>query len=380
MNRHPLARRTLLAFAAASCAFPAVATAQSAGRGKALRIGTTFDNTGIGRVNGADLFAGSRALIARVNREGGIQGVPLELAMEDDGFDPAVTKQKTEAFVADPSILALLHPLGTQQTAAMMQVTTELAVVGPSTGTIGLRRSKAPNVFWTRASYGDEMDRLLGMASTLELRSAALVYPNDALGQSLLAAFQASCDKHKLKAVATSATPNTASVEVEPAARVIAQANPQLVVMGLAASSPAFVLAFRRLNASTRIFGISIGASSGSIRAMGDMARGVGFSIVVPSPTAQKFELVRRYQADLKAIGSTDYSLFGVEGYLAASVLVQALRRAGPGATRASVVQALEEISGLDLGGVRVSFGRGLREGSDFVSVAVVGPEGRLTM
>lgn len=378
MNSNPLARRTFLALAAATCAAPSLSQGPRAG--KSLRIATVFDNTGIGRVNGADLYAGSRALVARVNREGGVNGVPLELVMEDDHFDPALTRQKTEAFAADASVLAVLHPLGTQQTTAMIQAAADLPVVGPSTGTIGLRQMKASRVFWTRASYADEIDHLLGTAKTLALGTVGLVHPNDPLGQSLLGAFKAACEKHKLDAVVTAQTPDTASVDVGAAAKTIAQANPHLVLMGLAAPTPAFVKAFRALNRSSQLFGLSIGASAGSIRAMGDLGRGIGFSIVVPSPTVQKYELVRRYQSDLRASGSTEYSLFGVEGYLSASVLVHALRRTGPAPTRASVQQALESLNSLDLGGLRVSYGPGVREGNNFVSLAVVGADGRLTM
>jgi ABC-type branched-subunit amino acid transport system substrate-binding protein len=378
MNSNPLARRCFLALAAATCAAPALSQGPRAG--KSLRIATVFDNTGIGRVNGADLYAGSRALVARVNREGGINGMPLELVMEDDHFDPTLTRRKTEAFAEDPSVLAFLHPLGTQQTTAMVQVAADLPIVGPSTGTIGLRQMKSPRVFWTRASYAHEMDHLLGTAKTLAVRTVGLVYPNDPLGQSLLGAFKTACEKHKLEPLVTAPTPDTASIDVGAAAKTIAQANPQLVVMGLAAPAPAFVKAFRALNRSSQLFGLSIGASAGSIRAMGDLGRGIGFSIVVPSPTVQKYELVRRYQTDLRANGSTEYSLFGVEGYLSASVLLHALRRAGPVPTRASVQQALEGLNSLDLGGLRVGYGPGVREGNSYVSLAVVGADGRLTM
>lgn len=377
MNQYPLSRRACGALAAA-CVLPRIGLAQP-GR-KLLCIGTALDSSGIGRVNGIDLIAGSRALVERVNREGGMHGMQLKLLAEDDRFDPAITRQKTEVFAADPSVVALLHPLGTQQTAAMMQAGADLPIVGPSTGTLGLRQNKDGNVFWTRASYADEMDGLLATASTLALRTAGLVYSNDPLGQSLLLAFQASCAKHKLQAVVTTTTPNTLSVDVEPAARAIAQAQPHLVIMGLAGSAPAFVNAFRRMNRATRIFGLSLGASVAAIRAMGDHARGIGFSIVVPSPTAQKFELVRRYQADLQAIGSKDYSLSGVEGYLAASVLLQGLRRAGPVPSRQTLHAALEGLRGFDFGGVRVGFGKGIREGNQFVTVAVVSADGRLTM
>lgn len=377
VNQYPLSRRSFSALAAA-CAFPQIGRAQP-GR-KLLCIGSALDNSGIGRVNGIDLIAGSRALVERVNREGGIHGMQMKLLAEDDRFDPAVTRQKTELFVADPSVIALLHPLGTQQTAAMMLAGADLPIVGPSTGTLGLHQSKDRNVFWTRASYADEMDGLLATASTLSLRSAGLVYPNDQLGQSLLTAFQAACAKHKLQPVATATTPSTLSVDVEPAARAIAQVQPQLVILGLAGSAPAFVKAFRGMNRASRIFGLSLGASVGGIRAMGEHARGMGFSIVVPSPTAQKFELIRRYQMDLQANGSTDYSLSGVEGYLAASVLVQGLRRAGPAPSRQTLHAALEGLTSFDFGGVRIGYGKGNRQGNQFVTVAVVSADGRLTM
>lgn len=377
MNQNPLSRRSFSVITAA-CAFPQVVRAQPAR--KLLCIGSALDQSGIGRVNGIALIAGSRALVERVNREGGIHGMQLKLLSEDDRFDPAVTRQKTEIFTADPSVVALLHPLGTQQTAAMMQAGADLPIVGPSTGTLDLRQKKDGNVFWTRASYADEMDCLLATARTLAIRTAGLVYPDDQLGKSLLGAFRAACAKHNLQAVVTTTTPNTLSVDVEPAARAIAQAQPQLVIMGLAGSGPAFVESFRARNRATRIFGLSLGANVAAIRAMGEHARGIGFSIVVPSPTAQKFELVRRYQADLQASGSKDYSLSGVEGYLAASVLVQALRRAGPAPSRQTLHAALEDVRGVDFGGLRIGYGKSIREGSQFVTVAVVSADGRLTM
>ena len=111
---------------------------------------------------------------------------------------------------------------------------------------------------------------------------------------------------------------------------------------------------------------------------MGDLAHGLGFAIVVPSPFATKFEIVRRYQADMLASGAKDFSLPSLEGYMDAYVLAEGLRRAGPSPTRAAVLAGLERIEAFDLGGVKINFGPRNREGNQFVDVAVMSANGRL--
>ena len=115
-----------------------------------------------------------------------------------------------------------------------------------------------------------------------------------------------------------------------------------------------------------------------ALGAMGDLAHGLGFAIVVPSPFATKFEIVRRYQADMLASGAKDFSLPSLEGYMDAYVLAEGLRRAGPSPTRAAVLAGLERIEGFDLGGVKINFGPRNREGNQFVDVAVMSANGRL--
>jgi branched-chain amino acid transport system substrate-binding protein len=126
------------------------------------------------------------------------------------------------------------------------------------------------------------------------------------------------------------------------------------------------------------VYGMSIAASTSGIRELGELSRGLGFSIVVPSPFSQKHGVVRQYQADMRARGATEFSLASLEGWIAARVLAEGLRRAGPTAGRAALITALEHIDQLELGGFRIGFGPGQREGSRFVDVAVIGQGGRV--
>lgn len=345
---------------------------------KTLRIGTTLDATGPEKANGLAMHQGSTAFFNAVNRNGGINGAKVELQLADDKFNVDAAKTNALAFRADPSVVALLHPLGTRQTAAMMDAFQDLAIVGPFTGTAGLRKKPSPNTFWVRASYDQEVEKLISTAVTLGINQIGLVHPKDPLGAGLLAAFNAACERHKVKPAVIATTPNTVSTEVEPAAQEIAKVSPQVVLMGLAAgAAPHFVRALRKAGGKSNVYGLSIAMSAQSIRELGELSHGVGFSIIVPSPFAAKYEVVRRYQADMTASGFTDFSLPSLECYIDAAVLAEGIRRAGGAPTRAAVIAGLEQLDTFDVGGLRVHYGKGVREGSRFVDVAVIGKDGR---
>ena len=100
---------------------------------------------------------------------------------------------------------------------------------------------------------------------------------------------------------------------------------------------------------------------------------------MVPYPYRPQLPVVREYQTLLKKYApdaEVNYTSF--EQFLGAKVLVEALRRAGPGPTRAKVIKALESMGSHDLGGVTVGFSPASRVGSRFVEVTVIGSTGKL--
>jgi ABC-type branched-subunit amino acid transport system substrate-binding protein len=360
----------LAATAAVGLGMPAIA------QGKSIRIGTTFDNSSVEKANGQGLYQGSSAFFNALNKSGGINGTKVDLVMADDTFKPDVAKANALAFEKDSAVLALLHPLGTRQTSEVMDAVPGMAVVGPITGTVALRKKTAPNTFWVRVNYDQEVEKLVTTAAVLGQSRIGLVHSNDPLGQSVLAAFKTALAKAKLEPAVIATTPNTTSMEVGPAAEAIAKAKPQVVIIGLAGTAPVFMKALRDAGGNSSAYGLSITASA--LAAMGDLARGLGFVIVVPSPYSTKFEIVRRYQTDMVANGTKDFSLTSLEGYMNAAVLAEGLRRAGGSPTRASVLAGMASIENFDLGGVKINYGRTNREGGQFVDVAVIGSRGQM--
>src|SRR5213082_3311281 len=79
--------------------------------------------------------------------------------------------------------------------------------------------------------------------------------------------------------------------------------------------------------------------------------RGVAVSQVVPFPWNIGVPVVKEYQQLFDASsGKQDYSFTSLEGFIAAKVLVEGLRRAGNDLTREKFIAAMEQLRDFDVG------------------------------
>ena len=368
-------RRALLAATGLSMlASPWIARAQPT----TLRVAATIAETGVERFNGMGLLQGASAYFGAVNRAGGIHGRRIELLNADDGFNASKAQANALAFAADPSVLALIHPQGTRQTGEIMKAVRDLPIVGPNTGATALHKSGAKNVFWVRTNYDQEVERLVKLADNLGMTRFGLVYPNDPFGQSVLQSFQAALARRNLEAVGVASTPGTASLEVQTAAKTLAELPVQVLIMSLAGTAPAFYKAYRAAGGVSMCYGLSVSGTAANLAQLSKGNDRPFFSVIVPSPNAQKFELVRQYRRDMKAAGFNSESLVSLEGYVDACVLAEGLRRAGPKVDRESLTAGLESLTNFDIGGLRLSFGKDSREGNTYTDTVTVDGTGRL--
>jgi ABC-type branched-subunit amino acid transport system substrate-binding protein len=184
--------------------------------------------------------------------------------------------------------------------------------------------------------------------------------------------------KRQLKPIVIATIPNSISQDVEPAAKAVVAAQSQLVILAMGGVAALFVKVLRDLGSASTLYGLSIMASAATIKALGSLGVGIGFATIVPSPFAARHEIVRKYQADMRTLGVTEFSLPTLEGYVNARVVAEALRRAGSQVTRTSLIASLANIELLELGGLRINYGQGNRIGSNFVDVAVISANGRI--
>ena len=133
----------------------------------------------------------------------------------------------------------------------------------------------------------------------------------------------------------------------------------------------------RTAGSAAQIVTLSNNASSSFTKSLGANARGVIVTQVFPNERAVTYPMVKEAQELAKTKGLTEISPAMLEGFAAAKVLVEGLKRAGPKPARDKIQTALESIKKLDLGGLEVNFSPDDYTGPDFADLSIIGTDGR---
>lgn len=347
-------------------------------------IGMTAPFSGPNGAYGLDMKMVISAYFRQINDAGGVHGRRLELRALDDGYETDRALANTRALIKQEKVFALLASYGSSPTTAAMNEVFGVAkvpLVGAISGAESIRQSPRDNpnnryLFNVRASYANETEAIVNQLVSLGFRNIAVLYQNDGFGKSGLDGVVTALGKHN-QAPSAVATVERNSVEVSQAVQTIAKTNPQAVIMvTLYKPTAAFVRAMRKAGQTPQFMTLSPVGADLLVQELGDEARGIGISQVMPYPWNDTTALVHEYQKLLGKNGK--YSYYGVEAYAMAKVLVDALRKAGKDLTREKLVVTLESMQNHDLGGYRVSYSANDRLGSRFVDLTVVGSGGRL--
>ncbi len=126
----------------------------------------------------------------------------------------------------------------------------------------------------------------------------------------------------------------------------------------------------------SQFFNVSFVGSKALAEALGTEGRGVMISQVVPYPWSPMAPIVKEYLEFAKR-GNVDVNYSSLEGFIAAKVLVEGLRRTGKDPTREKFIAAMESISNLEIGGFQVRFSPENHNGSQYVDLSMIGREGK---
>ena len=100
-------------------------------------------------------------------------------------------------------------------------------------------------------------------------------------------------------------------------------------------------------------------------KALGDEGGVVIITQVVPHFNSS-LKAIREYQQDIKSYSAKALPSFvSLEGYIAAKIFVEGLRKAGKDITREAIVDGIESIKGMDIGiGTAVSYSKTIHQAS----------------
>ena len=369
---------------AGAVVFSALSWADPGVTDSSITLGMSAPFSGPNAAYGIDMRQTIEAYFDQVNKSGGVNGRKLQLVALDDGYETERTVANTKTLLKDKSVFALLSFYGSSPTTEAMNTVfgpAKVPLVGTISGAGTLREpiSANPNsryMFNVRASYADETEAIVNQMVSLGLKSIAVFYQNDGFGKSGLNGVSAALKKYDLTPSAV-ATVERNSVDVTKAVEVIAKANPQAVVMvTLYKPTAAFVKAMKQAGQNPMFMTLSPVGTEQLVQELGNDARGIGISQVVPYPWNDVVPVVRDYQKAATKNGA--YSYYGMEGYLMARTMIDGLKRAGKDLTREKLVNSLESMNNVDFGGFRVNYSTNGRQGSRFVELTVVGPGGKI--
>ena len=295
-----------------------------------ILIGQSAAFSGPASELGTEMRAGAMAYFQAINAAGGVNGRKIELRSLDDGYEPDRAAANTRKLI-DDGVFLLFGYVGTPTSNASKPIFTAARVpfVGPFTGAESLRNPLNRYIFNIRASYYDETDKIVGQLVGQTLDRIAVFYQNDDYGKAGLAGVERAMQKRNLKIVATG-TVERNTVDVAAAVKAIGSVEPQAVVMISAYKScAAFIKAMRKAGYNPQFMNVSFVGSKALAHEAGPDGRGVGISQVVPFPWNLSARVVKDYQQLLEAsTGKPDnFSWTSLEGFIAAKVLVEGLRR-----------------------------------------------------
>jgi branched-chain amino acid transport system substrate-binding protein len=142
-------------------------------------------------------------------------------------------------------------------------------------------------------------------------------------------------------------------------------------------SSAAFIKQARSKGFGGQFFNVSFVGSTALAEELGDAGSGVVISQVVPFPFQGNSAIVREYQQRMTESGKKDFGFSSLEGFLAAKVLTEGLKRAGKTVTREGLITALESLKDYNMGGFTINYSAKSHEGSNFSDLTIISRGGK---
>lgn len=344
-----------------------------------LRIGQPSGFTGSVAAGVKENTEGAQLYFDAVNAKGGVNGQKIELISVDDRFDPKVTVKVARDLITQKKVLALFLNRGTPHAQALMPLLAEYKVplVAPSTGAMVLHAPVHPWVFNVRATYQREAIRAIEHLAAIGMTRLAVLETDDSFGADAAAGAAKGFAEAKLSPVFQAKFPRENPVFTDLAGQVKASGAQAVLIFGSAGNTANAVKALRTSGSRAQVVTLSNNASDGFIKLLGEHGRGVIVTQVFPYERSVASPLIKEAMDLAKARGLDTVSPAMMEGFAAAKVMVEGLRRAGGSPTPEKLRDALESIRNYDMGGLKVSYGPDNHTGLDFADLSIVDASGR---
>jgi branched-chain amino acid transport system substrate-binding protein len=342
-----------------------------------IRFGITAAFTGPVKERGRQMKLGIDTAFNRVNDAGGVEGRMLKLLAADDGNEPTRTLAAVKQLYEKDQIFGIIGSIGTATAAAALPYALERRMLffGAFTGGNVVRHDPPDRyVFNYRPSYAEETDaavRYLVKLRRIPVRQIAVFAQSDDLGD---AGFAGVAKAFRALGISDNAilrlNYQRNTVEVDDAVNQLRLQKLPIKAVIMAASYRAaskFIEKTRDLVPGliyTNISGVGGTSLADELMLLGPRyGTGVIVTQVVPAVYSSAVLDYKNALGKYFPGEAPDYA--SLEGFVAASILIEGLKRTGPQLDTERLIDVLENMRNLDLGlGVSLGFGRAEHQAS----------------
>jgi branched-chain amino acid transport system substrate-binding protein len=374
---------TALPFSATAATTPTAAVPAGAPvRGvtdREIRFGMAAPFSGSAKELGRQMKLGIDTAFNRVNEAGGVEGRMLKLIAADDGYEPTRTPDAMKQLYEKDQVFGIIGNVGTPTAVVAVPYALERRMLffGAFTGANVLRHDPPDRyVFNYRASYAEETDavvRYLVKLRRIPIRQIAVFAQQDTYGDSGFAGVS--------KAVRALGADDAAivrlnykrnTVDVDDAINQLKLQKPPIKAVVMVATYRAAAKFIEKTHdlypgmIYTNVSFVGSTALADELMLLGPrFASGVIVTQVVPAVSGYSSAVLEYKNALAKYFPGESPDYVSLEGYVAANVLIQGLKRTGPQIDTEKLIDVLENTRNFDLGlGAQLSFGRAEHQAS----------------
>lgn len=359
---------------------PAFLLASHPSAARDIIVGQSVDLSGPFGYVGKDYVAGAKVYFDYVNSSGGIHGRKIIHYAADNEGSAEKSAQISKNFLASQKVDVLFGYYGEGSLDQLLRSAefraSRVPLVAPLSG-IEIRQG-VEGVYFVRPSYASEAKKLVKHFISLGITRFSAVYAADGYGKAALAAVEDELGAKRMGLHGKTLLDQSSGMET--AVKSTLSGKPQAVIVILGTLPAAqFIKAYRQQDAGAYIFGLSLINHETLFEIAGkDIASGVMISQVVPHPGNHMVPVVLEHGKIMKIYRDEPPSHLTLEGFIAAKMLVSALKQAGRDFTPAQLAAALKDMRGMDIGGYYLEFSPLRNRGSSYVDINVISRQGRL--
>ena len=363
--------------------------------GDRILFGTTTVRSGPNRDLGLNMVEGMRTCFAAVNAEGGIHGRRLELVVLNDGYEPERARANMVELLEERNVFAAVGNVGTPTAMVTVPyaVENQFLFFGGSTGA-GVLRKDPPEryVFNFRASYADETAAIIDYfvhIKDIPADGIAVFAQSDDYGDDGFRGVARSLRRYGVKKeniLRVGYARNSVNVDDAVAAVVAERENVKAIVMlTIYRTAAQFIRRLKDENLACAFHAVSSVSANDLaqefLEAGSHYGNGVIVTQVVPPPDSMATGVIRYRKLLNEHFPEAEPSYLSLEGFIAAEILVEGLRKVGADLTTEKLIDTFYTIKEFDLGvGSIMNFGPSRHQASNKVWATMLDGDGKLNV